>query len=623
MISSRFFKRIVFCLCCTAAVALVTEACGPDITFRAYLARNFWRPAWRYVGEMTRGLPGENTTFVPYAGMSPEKGGALARARTAYRDLFPNYTSFNRGIGPLNWPDATITELRELIRNTSPSNSDEAHELELLRCKVELRALKDGSDAALPQVRACFDKYLSQPRPAALASEARGWIARVDFLSSKGSSASRYYMEELASPVSNIARERLLLSLLMIQPTADDLEGYFDTPAHALFAVNQITSLKSSTGVEPAMITALEKHADLFKKGAGSDQLALALMRASLSLGGPAATLRYSEQLPKDAALRKSAEYNWLVGAARYQEKDYAGAEAPLRVVLTAADTDSRLKVFAANALIGVYEKLNRPVDELWAAFQASSPDSAPDNREQRMPINTDYSYELWSTGLVGINFNTAYLLDAQMTDAQLETYLKRFREPNVAVRYALAVRHARHEDYTGALKVFEELHSTERADKMRTAAALFAETKARDKTSQQKLEALYNYADFLAQNEDHIFFNDSLWEGFQRGAFIKPDFDQPQNWSAERWKSLTPEEIAKYEQLDRQLRDNQEEYWRAYKILNQLVSQAGRTELGRKAAELAIVCLRRIRTDRFGRQEEIKAADLRLSRWLAQGMSK
>jgi hypothetical protein len=59
-------------------------------------------------------------------------------------------------------------------------------------------------------------------------------------------------------------------------------------------------------------------------------------------------------------------------------------------------------------------------------------------------------------------------------------------------------------------------------------------------------------------------------------------------------------------------------EYWRAYVILNQVAEQAEPTALGNKAAARAIRCLRKIH-NRFGRTEEIKSADLRLSAWLAQ----
>jgi hypothetical protein len=51
--------------------------------------------------------------------------------------------------------------------------------------------------------------------------------------------------------------------------------------------------------------------------------------------------------------------------------------------------------------------------------------------------------------------------------------------------------------------------------------------------------------------------------------------------------------------------------------IFNRIVEQAGHTELGRKAANRALYCLRRISAERFDRREEIRSADIRLSNWL------
>jgi len=80
-----------------------------------------------------------------------------------------------------------------------------------------------------------------------------------------------------------------------------------------------------------------------------------------------------------------------------------------------------------------------------------------------------------------------------------------------------------------------------------------------------------------------------------------------------------SPYDAERSAQLERRLRDDQEEYWRAYQILNHIVEQAGPTPLGKKAAERAVFCLRKIHTERFGRSEEIRRADLRLSNWLGR----
>lgn len=99
------------------------------------------------------------------------------------------------------------------------------------------------------------------------------------------------------------------------------------------------------------------------------------------------------------------------------------------------------------------------------------------------------------------------------------------------------------------------------------------------------------------------MLFNDTLWHGFQNGVL-----------SNAASQSDDPDRDA---QLVRRCRDDQEEYWRVYQILNRVVAQASPTALGKQAAERAIYCLRKIREDRFGQVQDISHADLRLSRWL------
>jgi hypothetical protein len=67
---------------------------------------------------------------------------------------------------------------------------------------------------------------------------------------------------------------------------------------------------------------------------------------------------------------------------------------------------------------------------------------------------------------------------------------------------------------------------------------------------------------------------------------------------------------------IERKLKDDQEERWRAYLILREIVQGTADTALKRKAAELAIRCLLGI-NERFGRKEEIHKAEIDLSRWL------
>jgi hypothetical protein len=156
----------------------------------------------------------------------------------------------------------------------------------------------------------------------------------------------------------------------------------------------------------------------------------------------------------------------------------------------------------------------------------------------------------------------------------------------------------------------------------VRQAASLLAATRATSAQPDTQLNALYDYASFLADHENGIFFNDTLWDGFQTEAFIyrSPDARQPGvAFSAGNTAALTNDEETRFEKAERQLRDVQEEYWRAYVILNGVVQKAGPTALGKKAAARAIVCLRRINQERFGHSSEIRAADIRLSAWLAR----
>ena len=149
---------------------------------------------------------------------------------------------------------------------------------------------------------------------------------------------------------------------------------------------------------------------------------------------------------PTPAAIAYAQVYNWLVGAARFQQQDYARAETALMRTMTAADVDPERRRLAASGLVGVYARLHRPVDQLRAAFELNA---AP-----------EYS------GPFTVDFDASYLLDVQLTDSQLEAYLRRYSKAPVirlgispfggapsldAVRYALAVRYARREEYPAA----------------------------------------------------------------------------------------------------------------------------------------------------------------------------
>src|SRR5207249_11780480 len=140
-------------------------------------------------------------------------------------------------------------------------------------------------------------------------------------------------------------RESLLASLHLLFPyngshirLADHLEEYFDTPRHALFVVNLVTNpiyfdkeeRRSMAAVAKQAITALQHHRELFRSGAESEALALALMRAALYMGDPEAALTYSRLVPPTSATAGDPEFNWMTAACHFLRRDYAAAETPL-----------------------------------------------------------------------------------------------------------------------------------------------------------------------------------------------------------------------------------------------------------------------------------------------------
>jgi hypothetical protein len=591
---------------------ILAEACGSYLVFRAYLEPNFWQPLRQRVEDALTGLPPEPNAYKPYAGMAPGSGSVtVQQVRDEYRAQFPNDSEIK-----LDWPAETVARLRSLMDAARPANAAERDELELLRCKADLRGARIGDDASLAAVQSCLESYLAQDRPTPLISEARGWLARAQFLRGQQAKAAKIYLNEIKSADTNIRRNRLIESLAQIEPTPADLEEYFDTPEHALFAANRIPS---GSPLAAAMVTTLERRRDLFQAGPQSDALAMALMRLTTQTGAPSETLRYSNGVGSNSELRRSPEFNWLVGAARYQLKDYSGAETALLRVLDARADDAMHKAYAANALIGVYSKLNRPVDQLWAAFQAES--LAPTDELQDV------------SPLYGLSMDLAYLLDVQLSDAGLEEYLMKRPDTDrtdvfpvwrslpgftrsAVVRYALGVRRARREEYAEALRSIAGLPLPPAAMTARSwnkAAELFANTRRAGLSQEQKLQALYDYAFFLSQNENKVFFNDTLWFGFQRYAFITTS--PP---GSPEWRSLPETEKQKLISIERKFRDEQEEYWRSYQIFDRIVQEAGPAPIGGRAAERALYCLRRINTDRFGRADEIQAAEERLTRRLS-----
>src|SRR5215467_11889401 len=94
-------RQAIGLLLILTGIAALIYACGPDITFRAYLDKRFWRPTVRPISDLAKDLPPEKATFVPYAGMGSNGGNAaLTALRDRYAGLFSNLGPDNK----LEWP---------------------------------------------------------------------------------------------------------------------------------------------------------------------------------------------------------------------------------------------------------------------------------------------------------------------------------------------------------------------------------------------------------------------------------------------------------------------------------------------------------------------------------------
>jgi hypothetical protein len=200
-------------------------------------------------------------------------------------------------------------------------------------------------------------------------------------------------------------------------------------------------------------------------------------------------------------------------------------------------------------------------------------------------------------------------LLDSEAPIDALRSFLLKYPAmPDIRlVKYSLAVRLARENRYDEAAQIYESIHANLRAARMRRLAELYSEVNRTDLDAPRLEEAKYRLAEYISANPDRIYFNDALWQGLQRYAL-----------TASSESRLTAKERKTLISSERKLKDGQEERWRAYLILREVVRDSDKTDLGRRSAQLAIRCLRML-SERFERRDEIQKADVELSSWLRQ----
>jgi hypothetical protein len=607
----------------------IAAGCGPWLTFRAYLRSSFWQPMRHMSRSLAASAPPRGVTAA-YAGLSDEAAPkALVDLRAAYLKIASGFVGDGEA--------ACVHDAERAARAALAPGvlaGDSLEEARLIEAKVAMRAM-DADIGTAEAARSKFEAFLASKASPAHASEARAWLARVLNAQGDAVGAVRIYLEELDRPSQVVPAATLANSVRAVFVSHRDqfwerADAFFDTPAHALFIVRLLTNPpyrwddpdpESSRQKNGARVLALLRaKRSLFQSGPDSDALAMALMRASLFSGDVAGALRDSQSIAESSAVRRDPEFNWMLASALYLSGEHANAEAPLLRMLDAPASTAADRRTAAQALVAVYLKSGRRIDALHASFVQASV-------KQDASITFDGSSRpQWCVPCDALDL--PYLLDAALTDDELTAYLKTYPDPIGApirvfrdgsrqmpapdlVRYSLAVRWTRRGNYSAAERTYTQLGVYARAARMRTLAGLAGRARDATQPAAQRLQARYDLAAYLADNPERILFNDLLWKGFQREALLPAAWD-PRN---DRESGMTADEHAAVVTDDRRLRDEQEERWQAFLLLEQVASDAGDSAIARTAALKILDCLPRINTERFGREAEISAA---IRRWIA-----
>ena len=574
-------------------------ACGFDDALREYLSARFWLPFRKSGDDFARKSVARANA--PFAGMAAAQGNTpLAQVRAAYQGA---------GSNPPNLEAAL-----EAARADASLSPRDREELALVDAKADMRTGSREFPEPLNLARQKFTQFIATASTPEFLSEARGWLAHVYFVLGDQTAAGKIYLDELNYEGSNLSEETILTSLRMTygydggSELLKHLEEYFDTPEHAAFAIQLVTNPHWSRGRreaenrEPLVSTSppyaqiktlLERHAALLRSERGADLLALLGMRAALRAGDPPAALRIAGQVPARAATRTQPDFLWMSASANFLSHRYAAAGRPLLALFRSARASADEKAAAAYALCGVYQKTGNFVEQIRFALWL---------RQGKHYLSEGSRIEDQSVYWAASGWDLNLLLDAEAPTDALRRFIDQY--PNAAgirmVKYSLAVRLARENRYEEAATIYEAIGAARRAPRMHQLAALYRNA--------QDDDGKYRLAEFISAHPDGIYFNDILWSGLQRYALF-----------AARDGRFNREELEAAVATERKLKDEQEERWRAYLLLREISDRAGQTEVGRKAARLAIQCVRRMNTDRFGREDQIVKADLELSARLHQ----
>lgn len=616
MTAHRILRR-----CCTFMFVLAfLRACPFDDTLREYLDAHFWLPFSKFPSALIK--RNVRRISVPYAGMLKAQGDApIEKLRTAYQEISqPDAAPFK----PTSLPQS-LTTARQALAATRADRSltgKEREETDLIDAKIDMRSGEPDEPEPLRSAKKKLEQFLTTARTPEFLSEARGWLAHVDYLLGDQTAAGKIYLDELNRSGSNLSRETLLNSLSMNYgydggpELLEHLEKYFDTPEHASFAIQLVTNPHSDRGrlqydkqlprvdntreAYPRIQSLLEKHSDLLKSEPGANALALLGMRTALRMGDPPAALKVAEMVPSKSAIRAEPDFDWMLASAHFLSHDYTAAERPLLDLFHSSLSSESQKSAAAYGLCGVYQKLHNPVEQIHFALWLLSAARKYQIFAETPNVADQSIY--WATSGWDLNL----LLDLEAPIDVLEVFLRKYPDlPDTrVVKYSLAVRMARENRYEEAAQIFEGINALRRAPRMRQLATLYQQANRTDLSPVQLQEAKYAMGEFIGTNPNRIYYND-LWNRYQGYAL-----------TASTDSRLTRQERQTLMDGERILRDEQEERWRAYLILRDVVRESENTVLGRDAARVALHCLRGI-NERFGRQDEIRDAESELSKSL------
>ena len=325
----------------------------------------------------------------------------------------------------------------------------------------------------------------------------------------------------------------------------------------------------------------------------------------------PTALKKTAAMIPSDAAIREEPDFLWMLASAHFLSREYASAERPLLDLFNSRRSSDDQKVAAAYGLCGVYRKAGNAVEQICFALWLEA--AAAVRKNTSLDLGYPSGIQDQSVYWAASGWDLSLLLDSEAPIDALRSFLVKYPAmPDIRlVKYSLAVRLAREDRYDEAAQIYESVRSNLRAARMRRLAELYLR---RNKPNGPDLnaaprvqEAKYKFAEELSANPERIYFNDALWQRIQGYAL-----------TASTDSRLTGAERKSLMSSERKLKDDQEERWRAYLILRDVVQDSGKTDIGRKAAQLAVQCLRRI-SERFERRDEIRKADMELSSWLRQ----